>query len=169
VLHIAGHAIYDSKQAQTAALHLGEDDILDAGTILRHQDRPCQADLVTLSSCMSGFSSVVAGDELFGLQRAFLSAIAPTVVCTMAKVRDRVTLLVMVQLYTRLLDVTAQATEPGAALRDALVAVRTMTRDEINATLVYYGYASLPPGGQGSDQPFARPEYWAPFILIGRP
>jgi len=168
VLHIAGHATYDSNRAYTAALHLGEGDILDAGTILRTQGGLCQAELVTLSSCMSGFSHVVAGDEVFGLQRAFLYAIAPTIICTLAKVRDRVALLVMEQFYTRLLEAAGQPASPAAAFRDALIAVRTMTRGEANAILMRYGYPGLPARGQPSEHPFAQPEYWAPFILVGR-
>lgn len=165
-LHIAGHAFYAGKRARTVALHLGENDILDADRILRASSWSCQADLVTLSSCMSGLSYVMAGDELFGLQRAFLYAIAPTVVCTVARARDRVALLVMERFYTQLLQ--GQDIRPAQALRDALVALRSMTRAQINATLKHHGYAPLPEGGPPTDRPFNRPEYWAPFIVIGR-
>jgi len=169
-LHIAGHAIYDQRRAHTAALLIGEGDVLSAATLLRRHDKPCRAELVTLSSCMSGFSSIAAGDELFGLQRAFLYAVAPTVICTVAKARDRVTLLVMDQFYTNLLGLNgAAATRPAEALRDALIALRTMTRDDANRRLVRYGYPPLPTGGHPTDTPFARPEYWAPFLVIGRP
>jgi CHAT domain-containing protein len=119
---------------------------------------------------MSGFSSIMAGDELFGLQRAFLYAIAPTIICTIAKARDRVTLLVMDQFYAYLLGLNgAVAARPAEALRDALIAVRTMTRDEVNRTLMRYGYPPFSADGHPSDTPFSRPEYWAPFIVIGRP
>lgn len=163
-LHIAGHSRYDRSRAHTGALLVGEGDELTATGLLQRRGRPLRAELVTLSSCMSGFSSVAAGDELFGLQRAFLATVAPTVICTLARARDRVALLVMDQLYARLDDAG-----PAVALRDALLAVRAMTRAEIEQTLERYGYPSLPPGGQPTDVPFARPEYWAPFVLIGRP
>jgi tetratricopeptide (TPR) repeat protein len=166
-LHIASHTIYDSRRTHTAGLHLGAEDLLNAKQILSMNTWACRADMVTLSSCMSGFSSIVAGDELFGLQRACLYAIAPTVVCTMARVRDRVALLVMEQLYTRLRD--DAALRPAAALRDALVTVRQMRRTEVNSALERHGFAPLPEGGHPDDQPFNRPEYWALFILIGRP
>jgi CHAT domain-containing protein len=119
---------------------------------------------------MSGLSSIVAGDELFGLQRAFLYAVAPTVICTVAKARDRVTLLVMDRFYAYLLGLDGAApARPAVALRDALIAVRTMSRDEANRTLARYDYPPLPSGGHPTDTPFAGPEYWAPFIVIGRP
>jgi CHAT domain-containing protein len=164
-LHIAGHAIYNHEATSTFGLQLGADDILDATTVMR--DLELHADLVILSSCMSGFSQVVSGDELFGLQRAFLYAGTPTVICTLAKTRDTVAMLVMEQFYTRL----RQGIAAAPALRDALVAVRGMTRYHVNLALARLGYASLPntAHSQDNDFPFDKPEYWAPFILIGRP
>jgi len=164
-LHIAGHAFYDHEVAYTFGLQLGHDDILDATTVM--QDLKLHADLVTLSSCMSGFSRVVSGDELFGLQRAFLYAGTPSVVCTLAKTRDTVAMLVMEQFYTRLqLGITV-----AQALHDALVAVRRMTRHEVNLALARLNYGALPDTAHSQDSDFAfdKPEYWAPFILIGRP
>jgi CHAT domain-containing protein len=172
-LHIAGHASYDHQAALTSSLRLGASDTLDASTIM--SSLKLRAELVTLSSCMSGFSRVVPGDELLGLQRAFLYAGAPTVVCTLAKTRDTVAVLVMEQLYRRLIAGTPVA----AALRDALISVRSMTRDNVLQALDRLGYQqALDISGPGSSDltvedvqtcPFARPEYWAPFIVIGRP
>ncbi|MDQ2999196.1 MAG: CHAT domain-containing protein, partial [Chloroflexota bacterium] len=164
-LHIAGHAIYDHEIAYTFGLQLGLNDILDATTVMR--DLKLRTDLVTLSSCMSGFSRVVSGDELFGLQRAFLYAGTPTVVCTLAKTRDTVAMLVMEQFYTYL----RQGTTAAQALRNALIAVRTMRRNDVNLALVRFGYGALPDTvhSQDNDCPFDKPEYWAPFVLIGRP
>jgi CHAT domain-containing protein len=123
---------------------------------------------------MSGFSRVVSGDELLGLPRAFLYAGTPRVVCTLAKTRDTVAVLVMEQLYTRLND----GMTPALALRDALVAVRSMTWRQVVEALRRLNYA--PPRElslaledsrmmQSDTRPFAQPEYWAPFVLIGRP
>jgi CHAT domain-containing protein len=104
-----------------------------------------------------------------------LYAGAPTVVCTLAKTRDTVAALVMEQLYRRLIAGIAVA----AALRDALIRVRSMTRGEVLQALDRLGYQqTLDISGSGSSDltvedaqtcPFARPEYWAPFIVIGRP
>lgn len=163
-LHIAGHTTQGRNQ--TPGLHLGAGDVLSAAAVLR-AGPGCRAELVTLSACMSGFGQVLAGDELFGLQRAFLYAVAPTIICTMARARDRVALLMMEQLYTRLLADDGQG--PAAALCDALVAVRELTRAEVDRALARHGYPPLPEGGPPDERPFAHPQYWAPFVLIGRP
>lgn len=130
-------------------------------------DLKLHADLVILSSCMSGFGHVDSGDELFGLQRAFLYAGAPVIVCTLAKTRDTVAMLVMEQFYRRL----RAGMTVAQALRDALVAVRGMTRDDINLALARFGYSALSSTMNAHEQdfPLDKPEYWAPFILIGRP
>src|SRR5205085_2399619 len=80
-LHIAGHAVYDPHDPLGSYIQLGRDDPLSARAILR--ELVLNADLVTLSACMSGLSQVMSGDELMGLQRAFLYAGASAVVCTL--------------------------------------------------------------------------------------
>jgi CHAT domain-containing protein/tetratricopeptide (TPR) repeat protein len=172
-LHIAGHAQYDHRDPLASSLRLGAADDLNALQIM--SDLHLQADLVTLSACLSGFSQIVPGDELLGLQRAWLYAGAATVVCTLARTRDVVALLVMDQFYQRLLTGASAA----AALQAALVAVRTMPREAVVQELQRLGYQAtageevLPASAAGpgtiDDYPFARPEYWGPFMLIGRP
>jgi CHAT domain-containing protein len=81
----------------------------------------------------------------------------------------------MEQLYRRL----NAGTPVAAALRDALISVRSMTRDDVLQALDRLGYQQTRDiSGSGSSNltiedvqtcPFARPEYWAPFIVIGRP
>jgi len=128
-LHIAGHARFDPHDPLGSALSLGPGDALSARAIIRDLD--LSADLVTLSSCTSGVSHVVPGDELLGLQRALLYAGAPAVVCTRWEARDLVALLVMDHFYTAL----QQGRPPGSALRDAQVAVRELTGQELTALL----------------------------------
>ncbi|NTW03372.1 MAG: CHAT domain-containing protein, partial [Oscillochloris sp.] len=166
-LHISGHTIFLSGRPRCAGLHLGDGDILNAAQIMRAAGQICRAEMVALSACMSGYSQVLAGDELFGLQRAFLSTVAPTIICTLARARDTVALLVMEQLYTHLLG--DEQLGPAEALHDALVAIRAMTRAEVSAALIRHGYTPLLNGGQPDDHPFDQPEFWAPFIVIGRP
>jgi CHAT domain-containing protein/tetratricopeptide (TPR) repeat protein len=128
-LHIAGHARFEPRDPLGSALSLGSDDALSARAIIRDLD--LSADLVTLSSCTSGVSHVVPGDELLGLQRALLYAGAPAVVCTRWEARDLVALLVMDHFYSAL----QQGQPPGAALRDAQVAVRELSGQELAARL----------------------------------
>jgi CHAT domain-containing protein/tetratricopeptide (TPR) repeat protein len=126
-LHIAGHARFNPRDPLGSDLYLGDGDALSARAIIR--DLKLSVDLVSLSSCTSGISHVVPGDELLGLQRALLYAGAPTVVCTRWEAYDLVALLVMERFYAGM----RQGLPPAAALRDAQLAVRELTLAELGA------------------------------------
>lgn len=173
-LHIAGHAVYRPQDPAASELHLGLDDVLSARSIISKLD--LQADLVTLSACTSGLSHVVPGDELLGLQRAFLYAGAPTVVCTLWEAHDLVALLVMERFYTDL----RKGRSAAAALRDAQVAVRELSGHELVATIERWcgenpEYTAaleeikVLAQQSGDECLYADPFFWAPFMLIGRP
>lgn len=173
-LHVAGHALYEPHDPLGSALRLGVDDLFSARAIIGGLD--LDADLVTLSACTSGISHVVPGDELLGLQRAFLYAGARAVVCTLWEAADFVALLVMDRFYA---DVR-QGRRPAAALRDAQVAVRAMSGRELMATLERWraedpdfvaalGELPIVPPEQLDSAIYADPFYWAPFMLIGQP
>jgi CHAT domain-containing protein/tetratricopeptide (TPR) repeat protein len=173
-LHIAGHAVYDPHDPLGSYIQLGKHDALSARAIMN--ELALDAELVTLSACMSGLSHVVPGDELLGLQRAFLYAGAPAVVCTMWEAADFVALLVMDWFYTGLRAGSA----PAAALRDAQVALRGTTGRDLLAILKRWRtehpdlvaalgeLPDLPPNALDATI-YAEPFYWAPFMLIGRP
>jgi CHAT domain-containing protein/predicted negative regulator of RcsB-dependent stress response len=173
-LHIAGHAVFDPHDPLGSYIQLGRDDMLSARAIM--SELTLDADLVTLSACMSGLSHVVPGDELLGLQRAFLYAGAPAVICTLWEAADFVALLVMDHFYSGL----RRGSPPAAALRDAQVALRGMTGHELLATLDRWRaedptfvaalgeLPEIPPEALGIEL-YADPFYWAPFMLIGRP
>jgi CHAT domain-containing protein len=173
-VHIATHAIYNPTDPLGSELRLGLDDSLDARTVIGALD--LQADLVTISACTSGLSHAAPGDELLGLQRAFLYAGASTVVCTLWEAPDIVALLVMNQFYARI----RRGQPPAAALRDAVITARQITGRELAALLRHWraedpehtsGLDTLPPVPEEYlDSPiFSDPEHWAPFMLIGRP
>ena len=125
---------------------------------------------------MSGISQVMSGDELFGLQRAFLYAGAPAVVCTLWEAADFVALLVMDRFYSAL----NAGSPPASALRDAQVALRGMTGRDLLAALDRWraehpafvaalgALPEVPPDALDAAI-YADPFYWAPFMLIGRP
>ena len=177
-LHFAGHAVFNPRDPLDSELRLGEGDALSARAIIDGLD--LEAELVTLSACTTGLSHVVPGDELLGLQRAFLYAGAPTVVCTLWEAHDLVALLVMERFYGALRQ-APDGTSPATALRDAQVAVREMTAAELAAVVERWRaedpeYAAvlgeldaIPTDGDARSRPFADPFYWAPFMLIGRP
>ncbi len=62
-----------------------------------------RTDLVTLSACQTGLGDVARGDGVHGLQRAFLSAGAKTVVCSLWEVPDAPTRQMFTSFYTRVL------------------------------------------------------------------
>lgn len=173
-LHVAGHAIYHPHDPLGSELCLGQDDSLSARDIIGGLN--LEADLVTLSACTSGLSHVVSGDELLGLQRAFLYAGARSVVCTLWEATDIVALLVMEHFYR---DLRA-GQSAAVALRDAQIAVREMTGRELAAIIERWRterpehaaqlgeFAAIAPD-QLDQRLFAQPFYWAPFMLIGRP
>jgi CHAT domain-containing protein/tetratricopeptide (TPR) repeat protein len=173
LLHVAGHAEYNPLDPLASTLQLGPGETITAREISA-AGRPA-ADLVTLSACSSGVSLVGSGDELFGLQRAFLSAGAAAVVCTLWEAADTVALLVMDHFYRALLAGTA----PAAALRDAQATLRAMTGADLLATFERWraeapqliaALGELPPVPPEyyDTAIFADPVHWAPFMLIGR-
>jgi len=171
-LHIAGHARFEPDDPLGSALRLGRGDDLSARTIM--SDLRLMVELVSLSSCTSGVSHVVPGDELLGLQRALLYAGAPTVVCTRWEAYDLVALLVMSHFYAGL----SQGLKPGQALRDAQIAVRELSAGQLAALLAGWSAAGesiaavlaepLQRAAATTGRPFADPLLWAPFMLIGR-
>ncbi|NTU83354.1 MAG: CHAT domain-containing protein [Chloroflexales bacterium] len=172
-LHIAGHARFRPDDPLGSYLALAGGDTLSARTIMGSIN--LRADLVVLSACTSGLSHVVPGDELLGLQRAWLHAGASAVVCALWEATDLVTLLLMERFYAAL----AGGATPGIALRDAIVAVRGLTGRELARTFTRWREESdelaapgaLPevPADLDETALYADPIHWAPFMLIGRP
>ncbi|MEK7445206.1 MAG: CHAT domain-containing protein, partial [candidate division NC10 bacterium] len=88
-----------------------EDGRLEVGEVLQLE---LEASLVVLSACETGLGRLSRGDELVGLQRAFLYAGTPAVVTTLWKVDDRASFLLMREFHARL-----GADGPAEALRHA--------------------------------------------------
>ena len=99
-----------------------------------------QADLVVLSACQTQLGKLSAGDEVVGLNRAFLYG-APTVVASLWSVDDEATGTLMVRFYTHLLAGMGKA----EALQTAQNEVRT----------------------DPAHPEWAHPYYWAAFVLSG--
>jgi hypothetical protein len=66
-----------------------------------------KAQLVVLSACETGLGQLSTGDELVGLQRAFLYAGSPAVVTTLWKVDDRASFTLMREFYDQLAKLDA--------------------------------------------------------------
>ena len=104
-------------------------------------------DLVVLSACQTGLGEIT-GDGVFGLQRGFKKAGAQTIVMSLWKVDDNATLLFMTQFFKRIrLNTNGCPTNKYEAFSEAQSYVRNYTADD-------------------GSHPFAKPEYWAAFIML---
>lgn len=118
LLHFATHAELNERDPLGSALSLapgGKDDgRLEAREVFRLD---LSARLVVLSACDTALGTLSRGDELLGLQRAFLYAGTPAVITTLWQVDDRATYELMRQFYEAL-----KIRGPAAALRGAQLA-----------------------------------------------
>lgn len=139
-IHFAGHARLDEEHPEKSCLVL-TDGPLQVQDIFNLE---LNADLVVLSACRTA-GKVVTGEGLVGLTRAFLYAGSPSVVVTLWQVADSSAGDLMLRFYENL-DRNGDKAE---ALRQAKLARIAEGRQT---------------GGR-----LARPYYWAPFILVGKP
>jgi CHAT domain-containing protein len=115
IIHFATHGELSESDPLSSALLLvpgdGEDGRLEVRELL---GLDLHARLVVLSACETGLGKLSRGDELVGLQRAFLYAGTPTVVTTLWKVDDRASYELVRSFYEHL-----KKTGAADALRQA--------------------------------------------------
>ena len=115
IVHLATHGDLSENDPLSSAVLLvpggGEDGRLEVREVF---GLDLHARLVVLSACETGLGKLSRGDELVGLQRAFLYAGTPAVVTTLWKVDDRATFELVRAFYTRL-----ESMGPVEALRQA--------------------------------------------------
>jgi CHAT domain-containing protein len=126
-LHLACHGTFNPDAPLASGLLLA-DGKLDAMTIL--QELRLRADLVVLSACDTGQAVVLRGDELMGLARAILYAGARSVLVSLWPVDDLATALLMDAFYRARAILPPGAGSTAEALRQAQLALRSMTREE---------------------------------------
>ncbi|HET7341371.1 MAG TPA: CHAT domain-containing protein, partial [Methylomirabilota bacterium] len=119
VLHFATHGDLNEQNPLASALLLTPADGNDGRLAVRDIFAlDLHARLVVLSACETGLGTLSRGDELVGLQRAFLYAGTPAVVTTLWKVDDRASYELVRAFYEQL-----AAPAPAAeALRRAQLA-----------------------------------------------
>jgi len=115
VIHFATHGDLSESDPLSSALLLvpggGEDGRLEVREVF---GLDLHAKLVVLSACETALGKLTRGDEVVGLQRAFLYAGTPAIVTTLWKVDDKATFELIRAFYTRL-----ETTGPVEALRQA--------------------------------------------------
>lgn len=142
-IHFATHAFVDESRPERSGIALAadgrRDPILRVPEIARLR---ISADLVVLSACQTGLGKLIRGEGVAGLRQAFLHAGASRVVASLWPVNDTATAEFMGLFYRNM----NHGATPSAALRQAKTAM-------MNSPVVAYH----------------DPQYWAAFVLIGRP
>jgi CHAT domain-containing protein len=141
-LHFATHGVVDEKNPELSRIQLNagvesEDGVLYAGEIYNLE---LNANLVTLSACQTGLGKISKGEGVIGLSRALVFAGARNCMVSFWKVADESTAQLMKNYYSILLN------SPGHNYS------ATLQRAKLDLI---------------SEDRYASPFYWAPFILIG--
>jgi CHAT domain-containing protein len=140
-IHIAAHGVHDDENPKYSGLLLGRDENDNEDGILQaHEIFPLNlnADLVTLSSCFSGFGEIDPNEGNLGIYRTFLIAGAKSVIISLWNVEDKSTAL----LFSKFYEYLKEGHPKAKSLRLAKMYLKNETR-------------------------FSHPFYWAPFILMG--
>ncbi|MBI2526078.1 MAG: CHAT domain-containing protein [Candidatus Rokubacteria bacterium] len=115
LLHFATHGALDEQDPLASALLLAPEGAEDGRLEVREVfGLDLGARLVVLSACETGLGRLSRGDELVGLQRAFLYAGTPAVITTLWKIDDRASFALMEHFYHAL-----ERVGPAQALRQA--------------------------------------------------
>jgi CHAT domain-containing protein/Tfp pilus assembly protein PilF len=113
VLHLACHGLFRADNPMFSAVKL-HDGWLTAADVMQLDLKDA---LVTLSACESGRGTVLQGDEVIGLPRAFLGAGAASVVVSLWLVQDKTTVTLMTHWYNQLNQGMGRAAALQAAQR----------------------------------------------------
>jgi CHAT domain-containing protein len=143
IIHFATHGMMDARHPEFSGLVLSmvnkkgkyQDGYLRLSDIYALK---LSADLVVLSSCESALGKDLGSEGIIGLPRAFLYAGARSVIASLWKVDDDVTVTFMKGFYSRL----QQGEDPARALQGAQLDLLKNTR-------------------------LSDPYYWAAFVLEG--
>lgn len=172
IIHLACHGMFDKDKTFESSVEFADGD-LKAKEIY---DQTLQSNLVVLSACETAKSTEKAG-EPYGLPRAFLYAGASSLMCTLWKVDDLSTTMLLEKFYEKLLSATPGTINKAEALRQAQEFLLKVSRGEVEGYLKKAEERGtvLPEDVEKetyekinkSKHPFEDPYYWAPFILIG--
>ena len=176
-VHFSCHGEFNYKEPRKSALILADAHLtLDAIFALKLE----QCRLVTLSACETGvIDDTNISDEYIGLPSGFLVAGSPALVCSLWKVNELSTTLLMIKFYDNLLNYQMSL---AVALNQAQFWLRDLSKEELQIwidnvsmsrsqkrllkapLLNHPDFHDLSP----SDKPFEEPYHWAAFCAIGQ-
>ncbi|WP_424961724.1 CHAT domain-containing protein [Ekhidna sp.] len=140
-LHFATHGFVNESEPALSRIFLKpgneEDGSLYTGEIYNLN---IDADLVTLSACETGLGKVAKGEGIVGLSRALQYAGANNIIVSLWQVADASTAQMMIEFYRY--NLHNEHHGYNTALRQAKLSLL-------------------------DSEEYARPYYWAPFILVG--
>jgi CHAT domain-containing protein len=174
IVHIAAHAFVDDRRPSfssivlapstaAGALELTDDGLVQADEVARHR---IDAELVTLSACETGGGTLLRGEGIVGLARAFRVAGARNLVVSLWKVDDAATAAFMQRFYQQI----AKGQPPAIALREAKLAMlkgRVGTHSSGATTPDPSSQRGV--GRQSVAASLSSPSAWAPFVLFAGP
>jgi CHAT domain-containing protein len=100
VIHIASHGEFDPVNPLFSAIRLAKDSKAD-GKLQAEEifGLDIRADLVVLSACQTGLGDIRSGDDVVGMNRAFLFAGTHSLMSSLWRVSDVSTAIMMKQFY----------------------------------------------------------------------
>jgi len=120
LVHIASHGQFDPANPLLSSLRLSGDESNDGALSAQEVfGLSLDAQLVIMSACQTGLGQVSSGDEVVGLNRAFLYSGAHSVISTLWRVDDLASAVLMKHFYR---DFASLA--PAEALRKAQLTVK---------------------------------------------
>lgn len=114
LVHIATHGYFRQDNPMFSSIRLGGSHL--SLYDIYHLQLP--AELVVLSGCATGVSTVAPGDELMGLVRGLLQAGAQSLLLSLWDVHDQSTMEFMIGFYSRLRSGLSKAAAAQAAMRE---------------------------------------------------
>ncbi len=119
ILHLAAHAKLNTRNPLFSRILLSSDEKND-GTLEVHEIYELdleKTNLVVLSACNTKLGKISRGDDIIGLNRAFIYAGAPSVLASLWKVDDLTTRDFMIAFYLQLTSRKSKADALRAAYR----------------------------------------------------
>jgi hypothetical protein len=142
LVHFSCHGSYNPLSGDESGVLLGYQSWLTPALI---EGGTTDADLITISACESAFDFVTAGNDMVGLDQAFLNMGAASVLGTLWPVDAEATEIFVKTFYENLTGVRGSK-------------VKQMSKAHALQAAV---------AGLRSDSHFSHPFYWAPFKLTG--
>jgi CHAT domain-containing protein/Tfp pilus assembly protein PilF len=138
IIHFASHAEFSDIDPMYSNIRLAksdnEDGRFETAEVFSLNIKPY---LVVLSACKTGLGAITSGDEIIGMNRAWIYAGTPSVISSLWSVSDISTAILMEEFYKGL-----KGKSKDEALRDAEISL-IKSKD------------------------YSHPFYWAPFYLTG--